>query len=485
MRIKTTAAALTVMMGLGVLSACSGTTDETTDTAADEITWASCGEQLECATIAVPLTADDPDGETVDIAVTKLLATGDSHKALFFNPGGPGASGTATVEQAGTSLISPTLREQYDLIGFDPRGVGKSGTVVCLDDAARDAANYPTDPGAVDLEAQAREMAEACAAHSGDLLPSISTITAAHDLDALREALGEDTLDYFGVSYGTTLGSTYAELFPERVGRMVLDSATDLDLSTAEMTAAQAVGFENALRAYVASTEGTADAPFTGTTEEAMAGIRDLITTLDAEPMIAGDGRAVSGYVVRTAIMFAMYSERMWPTLTVALNQLRDGSPDTILQLADALNQRSGGTYVDTALDPDALLAYNCMDVPAASAEQIAAANAEIAENAPTLGSPLDLAADPCSYWSVETTPLPEIDAAGAAPIVVIGSTNDPATPYAWSAAMAEDIESSIHLTRVGEGHGAYNVGNDCITEAVDAYLIDGTAPADGLTCEA
>lgn len=302
-------------------------------------------------------------------------------------------------------------------------------------------------------------------------------------MDLLRAVLGDQQLHYLGYSYGTFLGATYAKLFPERVGRLVLDGAIDPSVSGLDVGTTQAIGFESALRAYMADCLAGSDCPFSGTVDGAMADLGTLLASADAAPMLAEDGLPVGADTLLTGIIAALYSQDSWAYLTQALAEALQGDPSTALQLADFYNGRnSDGTYADNSAE--AFRAYNCMDYPLDSSQADQdASNALIAQQAPTI-APFWQGVDVCLVWPYAPTGVREkIAAAGAAPIVVVGTTNDPATPYAWSVSLADQLDSGVLVTREGEGHTGYNKGNVCVDEAVDDYLLAARVPESGLTC--
>jgi pimeloyl-ACP methyl ester carboxylesterase len=454
---------------------------------AQQLSWTGCG-QFECTTVTAPLDWEDPAAGTIGLSVIRSGATGSERiGSLLTNPGGPGASGVALVRDSLDFAVGSALQESYDIIGFDPRGVGESTAVACFDAADMDAYLYeiPANPrGSAEWEAELTErnaaFSEACEANSQGILPFITTTNAARDMDLLRGVLGDDQLHYLGYSYGTFLGATYAELYPENVGRMVLDGAIDPSISGLEVGTEQAVGFENALRAYMADCLTTQECPFRGSVDQAMADLGALLASVDRTPLPASDGRELGADSLVTAIVAALYSQANWSFLTQALSETLQGDPETAFLLADFYNGREGGVYTDNSAE--AFRAYNCMDYPVdgSQADQDAS-DALIAAEAPTI-APYWAGPDPCDVWPYEPTGTRgPIAAAGAAPILVVGTTGDPATPYAWSVALAEQLESGTLVTNVGEGHTGYNKGNACVDDAVEAYLIDGTVPPDGL----
>ena len=383
------------------------------------------------------------------------------------------------------------LQKAYDVIGFDPRGVGESTAVRCYDAAEMDAYLFdiPKNPRGSDawndeLLANHRAFAEACDANSGGILPFITTENAARDMDLLRAVLGDTSLHYLGYSYGTFLGATYAKLFPEKVGRLVLDGATDPSIPGLEQGLVQAIGFENALRAYMADCLDDSDCPFRGTVDEALADLSTLLASVDRAPLPAADGRLLGADALMTAIATALYSQDSWQYLTVALADVLQGDPNVAYQLVDFYYDRTpDGEY--TSNGSKAFRAYNCMDFPLEDSDEAeAAAKARLDVEAPTI-APYWWGPDSCEVWPYPPTGVREkITAEGAAPIVVVGTTNDPATPYEWSVSLADQLASGVLVTRVGEGHTGYKKGNACVDDAVESYLIDGVVPQDGLRCE-
>lgn len=459
--------------------------------------WQSCvgvdAGSYDCATVTAPLDWADAGAGTIELAIIRRAATsGTALGSLLTNPGGPGASGYDLVADSATFAVSARVLDAYDVIGFDPRGVGRSSAVACLDAPEMDAMLYdiPADPRGSDgwtAELTERNIGfvEACEANSAGILPHITTDNSARDMDLLRGVLGDETLNYLGYSYGTFLGATYAKLFPERVGRLVLDGAIDPSVSGLEVGTTQAVGFESALRAYMADCVGGRDCPFGGTVEEAMTDLSTLLASVDANPIPGSDGRMLGADNLMTGIIAALYAEASWPNLSRALSDALQGDGSTALQLADFYNGRNpDGTYSDNSTE--AFRAYNCMDYPLdTSAADEDAASARIAAEAPTI-APYWQGVDVCAVWPYPPTGVREkISADGAAPILVVGTTNDPATPYSWSVSLAEQLSSGVLITREGEGHTGYNKGNVCVDAAVEAYLVDGTVPTADVTCGA
>ena len=471
-----------------------GSSEEETDTAT-----------FSCAVITVPLDYANPKGETISIAVKKRAATGGhAQGALFINPGGPGDSGVSFAERAGNAF-SPDLLNAYDIIGFDPRGVGSSTAITCSsdDDSSSSTAEPSTSAGATaspsaGTEASGgetyeewaestrqsfQELTEQCASHTepAALLDHVDTVSAARDLDILRALAGQEKLNYLGFSYGTYLASVYAETFPGNTGRMVLDGAIDPSLSLAEQGLGQAKGFEQALRTYVDYCQNSTGCPLSGGTDAGVQQIRDLITSANSTPLATGDpNRTVTGADIVSALSEYLYTtEQNWEPLNKALDQAinhRDGSAFVASEEQDTSSKDDGG---------GAFQAVTCLDYPVEGDKTTWAAQYEQAQReAPVFGNTavgMDLV---CSVWGHNGTRKPtQIHARGAAPILVVGTTGDPATPYAWSKSLAEQLDSGQLLTWEGNGHTAYGGDASCVNDAVDAYLISGTMPKKGLTC--
>ncbi|WP_439591937.1 alpha/beta hydrolase [Microbacterium sp.] len=456
-----------------------------------ELAWTDCGSGFDCTTVRAPLDWASPDAGEIELSVVRHRATGgDVVGSLLTNPGGPGASGVSLIRDSIDFAVGDALQERYDVIGFDPRGVGESTSVTCLDDAEMDAYLFDLVPGARGsdewndaLLAKHRAFADACDANSDGILAFITTDQAARDMDLLRGVLGDKKLNYLGYSYGTFLGATYAKLFPERVGRLVLDGAIDPSVSGLDVNVVQGIGFESALRAYMSDCLTTSECPFRGTVDEAMADLGALLASVEQRPLEASDGRMLGADALLQAIITALYTQDNWPYLTQALTDVLKGDPEFAWVLVDFYYDRVDGVYQDNS--SEAFRAYNCMDYPVDTDDaDLAAAQARLAAEAPTV-APYWFGPDSCSVWPYPATGVREpIAAEGAAPILVVGTTNDPATPYEWSVALAEQLDAGVLITRVGEGHTGFNKGNACVDDAVESYLLDGTVPEGDVRCE-
>ncbi len=456
-----------------------------------EVSWESCEESFSCAMIEVPLDYNDPGRSSIEIAAIRSAATGNPQGTILVNPGGPGGSGVNIVKDSLDFVTSDRLREDYDILGFDPRGINRSSAVECYTDEEQDLArqeSVPPDLPEEELLAvltdEAAEYADLCAERTGELLGFVDTASAARDMDILRAVVSDEKLNYLGFSYGTQLGATYADLFPERVGRLVLDGAIDPSLSNEEITLGQALGFENAVRAYVADCQQGSACPYSGTVDDGVRQIQDLFDEVEREPLEARDGRLVPASTFVQGFILPLYDNANWPTLTQAVSAALDGDPTSMLYLADlSADRRPGGAYATNSTA--AFLAVNCLDYPMTSdPAQMAADEQELVATSPTFGSFLAYGGVTCAPWAygpvLEPAPL---QAEGADPILVIGTTGDPATPYAWSTALADQLDSGVHVTWEGEGHTAYGRSNDCVLDLVDSYFVDGTVPEDGTRC--
>ena len=479
-------------------SSTSSPTDETV--AADlepfyrqSLLWERCGNGLQCSTAVAPLDWDDPGGERIELALVRQPATtGARLGSLLVNPGGPGGSGVDFILDSVDYATDERLQASFDIVGFDPRGVNRSTAVSCYRDPAEMDAYlydlYPGVPGSEEWLAAATASAVAfgsrCLELTGPLLGNVDTVSAARDLDMLRAALGDQKLNYLGYSYGTLLGQVYAELFPQRTGRLVFDGAVDPAASDFEGTLAQARGFERALTAFLEDCATAEDCPFDGDVGASLAQIRALLDTLDASPLTAVDGRQLSSSAMFSAIILPLYNQTNWPYLRELFAGVFAGDPEYAFQLADNYNGRNpDGSYRDN--QTEAFIAINCLDARGdGSVEAMRAQADELRELAPVFGPQMSWGGVGCPNWPVPAKrDRAPIVAAGSADILVIGTTNDPATPYEWAETVADTLERGHLVSYEGEGHTAYNKSNACVNDAVDDFLIDRTLPTSGLRC--
>jgi pimeloyl-ACP methyl ester carboxylesterase len=451
--------------------------------------WERCGV-YQCTRLTVPLDYAKPAGKTLELAVLRLPASQRSRRIgqLVVDPGGPGAS-ALQYAAAGPLRFGQAVTRYYDLVGMDPRGVGQSSPLHCLDTAGMDrllgADPSPDDPAEVaQLAAVGKELGAGCEKRSGSLVAHVSTIEAAKDMDVLRAALGERRLDYFGASYGTFLGATYADLFPTHVRRMVLDGAVDPTVSTVDLNLEQVRGFEVALRAYVSDCVSRSGCPLGDDLEGGLAKVRGLIAQTDRAPMDTGTDRPLTTALTQLGLLYPLYLKALWPQLTSALAAaIEKGRGAPMLALADTFTARGSGGFNDNSTE--ALNAVNCLDHDdAVPLDQVPRYLPEFEKASPTFGAAFAYSTATCASWPVHTGRHGHaLHAAGAPPILVIGTTRDPATPYVWARALASQLRSGVLLTRDGDGHTGFMAGNACIDSAVEDYLVAGTPPKDGRTC--
>ncbi|MBB5785034.1 pimeloyl-ACP methyl ester carboxylesterase [Nonomuraea jabiensis] len=435
----------------------------------------------------VPRDYARPEGHQLRIAVIRLPAKDRSRRvgSLVTNPGGPGASGV-TFLRTSSQAFGEALRDRFDLVGFDPRGVGRSDPVRCLDfrqTEQRLLADPPTTRAQIHAEVMFwRAFAAACEARSGANLPYVGTVNAARDMDVLRAALDDRRLTYIGFSYGTYLGAFYADQFPRNVRAMVLDGASDPKLTGEEFLLGHAQGFETALRSFAAYCVRTAGCPLgTGSVDRAVGKVSDLQERAARKPLKnRADARVpVDDDGVTQGIYTALYNRNNWPTLRQALAQAIDDGDGTGLYKL--------GYEQEPRAPFGALQAVNCVDKPfppnLAAVQNLADRAAKVA---PHFGSFVVWPWLTCAYWPVKPARQPRaVTAAGAPPILVVGTTRDPATPYRWAQSLANQLTSGVLLTYVGDGHTAYLSNTEkCIREPVEQYLITARPPARGLTCE-
>ena len=455
---------------------------------AQELEWSECSDGFECSSFSVPIDYANPADGAMQISVIRKLATGTALGSLILNPGGPGGSGIEYTTYA-EYVVSDTLRENFDIVGFDPRGVGFSTPVECLDNEQTEEYialdGSPDDQTEIDqAQAMSELFAQSCATNSPDTYKFLDTISAARDVDILRELLGDEKLNWLGKSYGTFLGATYADLFPERVGRMLLDGAIDPTLTNEKLSYGQALGFELALTRFVDDCVTKSDCPLSASGAAGASEVGDLLIELDANPITLDDGRLFTQAMGTLGVVGSLYDKQYgWPELRTNLGLAFDGDFSGLASSVDFYTGRqSDGSYKDNS--NDAIAAVNCLDRPdRATTEETAALASEWKKVAPNFGEYLAWSNISCSYWQAEATGVPkEITAPGTPTILVVGTVNDPATPYAWSQALATQLSKGVLLTLDGDGHTAYYQGSKCIDEIVDNFYLTGEAE-DGITC--
>ncbi len=451
------------------------------------IEWESLGGRVDGGWLTVPLDYADPQGETLDLWVVRHRADDEARiGVLMANNGGPGAA-ASTIARDASRWFPEELTERFDIVSWDPRGTGVSGgSVDCIDSEEYDrffsSGDVTPDDEAerqelVDLQ---RELAERCVERVGDALQYIGTNNSARDMDAIRQALDEPQVSYFGFSYGSELGGVWATLFPATVRAAVFDGAADPGADAVEATRQQWIGFESALNTFLAECSETESCAFhnDGAAAEAFDA---LLLELDSEPLPSADGRTdVNLSVAVTGVVQAMYSDRFWPSLERALEDAADGDGAGLLQLNDLYYQRDAdGSYSDLL---ESFQAISCADDPERpTVEESDAEAEELIGVAPRL-FPFTSGSYTCTFFPESLDPRIEITGVGAGPIVVIGTTGDPSTPLESSRQMAESLEDGRFVIVEANQHTGYGV-NRCILDVVHDYLIQLIAPENDTVC--
>jgi pimeloyl-ACP methyl ester carboxylesterase len=444
---------------------------------------------LECTRLEVPLDYADPGGETIRVGLLRQAATGERIGSLLINPGGPGGSGMTAAAGLASAVRSSPLGERFDLVGFDPRGVGASEPRIrCLTDAERDAERLDVDvdtspAGIAETEAENKRYAEKCAQTSGaELLANVGTRDVVRDLDVMRSALGDEKLTYLGYSYGTHIGAEYAQAFPGNVRALVLDGAVDPSQNQVESLIAQGAGFQKSFDAFAAWCAQRPDCALGADASKANQVFRELTLPLVERPVPVGD-RQLSYNDAITGAIQAMYSEELWSALNSGLAELRAGRGEVLMLLADSYFDRDEqGRYGSVT---DAFTAIKCVDEPPVTDRAVLDDVARrYKQAAPFLddGQPAAAALDVCAFWPVPPTVQEERPVSGVPPVLVISTTGDPATPYEAGAGLARELGGRL-LTFEGNQHTVYLQGNGCVDAAGHEYLIALALPAEGTRC--
>ncbi len=453
------------------------------------VDWTSCRGGL-CGTVNVPLDYDDPEGDTVGLNV-KLRPADDepTRRMLFVNPGGPGGSAFEYTDGF-AGQVRKSIRSDLGIVGVDPRGVGTSEAIECLTkgelDTFLDVDRTPNSSSEVaDLREAFEKLGDSCQKNTGDLLGYISTEEAARDLDVVRAVLGQDELDFYGASYGTQIGATYAHLFPEHSGRMVLDGGVDPSLSAQAHARGQAEGFEEALQRFLTYCTKLDTCPLGDDVDAGEQKVLDILDEADRKPLeSAGGVRPATEAAALRGIAFALYERDRWPLLVRALDRAAFGEGTGLRQLADKYDQRD-----DTGYDNNSPVAYHairCLDHPKAPKHSdVDGFEPDFADDAPVFGPFMAWSTAECSRWPVESRhPQGSVSAKSVDSIVVVGTTHDPATPYKWSESLVRQLGSARLVTREGDGHTGYLTGNRCLDEVVDDHLLGRRLPRGELRCD-
>ena len=479
-----------------------------------DLTWTDCtddatGTAFQCATVTVPLDYDNPQGQTITVALKKLSSTSSSPRgSVFLNPGGPGGSGISAIESQAELYKSGDLSEvlaNYDVIGFDPRGVGQSTPITCWtpEDVQAILAGQaevpfsPLTPGsAADIVSQGSREAAACQEHTEvpEILDHADTRSVARDMDVMRALVGDKDLNYLGYSYGTYLGAVYTELFPDNIGRVVLDSAMDPTLSRQGALEGDAAAWEQSLRTYIESQQGQAGFPLSGTTDEAVAQLAAFLDGLDANPLtVSGSGTSLDRTKAVDAIKaLVTASPDKWPLLTEGLSQAMNAHDGTTLKTnAESVSGNSAPPttekqVVEQLRGLKVFSANRCLDFPDTGNEASwDTALASYHHDYPVFHSLLPQYDAFCHGWGhTSKTKAVDVDVEATNPVLVIGILHDPYTPYPWSHALVSRIRNSHLLSVDMYGHVATGK-NSCATAKIGDYLVNGTLPSDGEVCAA
>jgi pimeloyl-ACP methyl ester carboxylesterase len=445
----------------------------------------------QCGKLAVPVNYAKPDGPTAELALVRFPATGQKKGSLVINPGGPGESGVDAAVGLLDSL-PPEVRQSFDLVGFDPRGVGSSTpTLRCNSDADSDALR--ADPqvdyspeGVAHIEATEKQYVQRCVDKMGkDFLANVGTASVVKDLDALRAALGDDKLTYLGYSYGTLIGSAYAEAYPDKVRAMILDGAVDPDADPIEADVNQAAGFQKAFDAYAADCAKNSTCPLGTDPTKAVDAFHHLVDPLVAKPAATEDPRGLGYSDAMTGTTMALYTPSLWAHLTDGLTELAAGHGDTLLTLADAYSDRDDHGHYTNA--NDAQIAITCVDQPPVTDRQkVIDEDQRMRQVAPFLGYGQftgDAPLNDCAFWPVPPTSTPhQASAPGLPPVLVVSTTNDPATPYQSGVDLAKELHGGL-LTYDGTQHTVVFQGVSCVDKIAATYLIDTTLPPQDAKC--
>lgn len=456
-----------------------------------ELTWINCGGPFLCADLTVPINYGKPGGERLQLSLVKYPATDKKKRlgSLLVNPGGPGASGVE-YGYAAEYIVSKKILSAYDLIGFDPRGVGGSSAERCLSNEETDKlveANGPVVDGLnmATLEESSKLLATRCLEKLGERLKFLGSVDVVRDMELMRQVLGEEKLNFLGKSYGTYLGLVYSSMYPKNVGRFVLDAVVDPNLSANEINKAQALGFEIALDAFLSDCISKKDCFFKGTLEEARVEVTRLQDSVAKKALPGKDGRLATGSILVLAMVASLYdSETGWPALNKAFKEVYAGKGGALFDLVNGYVVRDAkGRYPSNENE----IAYivNCLDrTDDASPERLASDAERFESFAPHFGAYIAWSTLPCHYWPYEPVRPPvALTGENAPKFVVIGTTRDPATPFAWATEVTAKFPSAYLITADGDGHTGHGRGSSCVDGVVDTFFLSGELPARPLRC--
>jgi pimeloyl-ACP methyl ester carboxylesterase len=454
------------------------------------LNWTRCSVG-ECATLQVPLDYSNVNLGNISIAVSRVQHTGANFQgSLVVNPGGPGSPGQDFAKYVAKE-VSPTVAKEFDIIGFDPRGTGNSSPVTCM--TSKQTASWLAMDSTPDTASEiaavmnaAKQISTGCLRYSPRIAPFVGTPSATADLDILRSALGEEKLNWLGFSYGTSLGTSYIEKFPNRVGRFVLDGAVDPSLNSMQLSLGQSKGFQRAFQNFAQHCLDQAPCGIGSSRLEITAKVNRLLAQLDRHPMATQRGVRLTQSLGTGAIFTALYSTEMWDLLSDALDQAFHADGTGLLELSWIGSDQTGPFTFGSNMQ-SAYYAIDCWDLPASpKAPVLAKAARDWSASAaiPEMAKSMSWSNAPCTTWFAHSpiAPAPAISTT-AAPILIIGTSFDPATPYPWAQALSKQLTTSTLLTYEGNGHTAFGNGSTCIDSTVNEYLLRGTLPTDGKTC--
>jgi pimeloyl-ACP methyl ester carboxylesterase len=477
---------------------------------AQSLTWGDCAgfarssddqgtlksRAARCARLMVPLSYAEPGGPTITLGLLRMPAQDPQRRigSLLINPGGPGVSGLAAAVRLVDQAKNTELAKRFDFVGFDPRGVSSSEPAIkCLTDQERDAERAEDDEldsspaGVAKVEAEQRDYAGKCVQRTGDgaqMLANMGSRDVAKDMDVMRSALGDEKLTYLGYSYGTRLGTTYAETFPNSVRALVLDGALDPSQNVVDELVAQGEGFQKAFDAFTAWCVQRQDCALGQDSGRVLATYLGLVRPLEDRPLDLGDGRRLSYSDATTGVIQALYAQQLWETLNNGLAELKRQRGTTLMLLADTYFERdSSGRYTTTQ---DAFTAVRCVDDPRVTDKNLVLeSQRRYKQAAPFLddGRPASPALDACAFWPVPSNGEPHLpNVPGLPPILVVSTTGDPATPYQAGVNLAKALGGTL-LTYEATQHTAFLQANRCVNDAGVDYLVNLTVPPAGLRC--
>lgn len=453
------------------------------------LSWRSCGTRLECASLDVPKDYANLSRGFFTLAIVRVPARGVRQGSLLINPGGPGVAGLGFAPFVASALPA-SVNAMYDIVAFDPRGTGESAPVTCLNGKGttrwlRTDPTPDTRAEQIDYMKEAARIGAGCLQRSPRIAPFVDSQATVRDMESIRQALGENTLNFLGFSYGTYLGALYAEEFPDRVGRIVLDGAVDPRLDAMQISRDQSTGFQRAMRAFAEDCATQTTCPYSGGAPRVLAGINQLLKGLDQKPMRAGGPVPLNEAQAMTALFSSMYTPDRWSPLRRALAAARQGNGQALQSMAQGASDQTGPNTYATNM-ASSFYAISCLDVPKTpGAFELARLATKWSRGAsiPAMAEAMSWGNAPCTSWFAHGAKRGAVSTSTNAPIMIVGTTGDPATPYEWAQSLSQQLPTSRLLTYRGNGHTAVANNNNCIDSSVAEYLTTGVLPAVGKVC--